>query len=424
MKWFCRILAICILCALLTACQCEHEFDWKITSEASCTHEGIRTNTCTLCNYSTTEPVPTVTHEYDAGVVTQEPTCTEQGIMTYTCIGCGDVQTEAIEVLAHSFGEPELTQEATCSVPGTMTHTCTACGYARNEDTETLEHTFGEAVVTKEANCKDEGEVSLVCTVCSYAQFVESIPKTDIHAYELKVIQASSCTQKGKGENECTVCGYAESCDLDLAKHNYDQGTVTAEATCAGDGSKTYTCKTCGHTKTESIPAEAHTWGDAACNSPVICTVCGYKNTKGFDHDYEKTDESSPSTGMAGQRLYKCSKCGKTKKEYYGKYGTYDLGAIKSAVNARAKELGLTPINSSETYAFSRSEFSREFHLVELDGGPSTLKERAVNYVDYFYESIQAQNVDPTTCNFWVIVTYNTNGAMGVGVFVIRMYAE
>ncbi len=38
-------------------------------------------------------------------------------------------------------------------------------------------------------------------------------------------------------------------------QHAWDNGTVTAEATCTEPGVKTFSCTECSETKTESIPA-------------------------------------------------------------------------------------------------------------------------------------------------------------------------
>ncbi|MBE6984700.1 MAG: hypothetical protein E7434_03625 [Ruminococcaceae bacterium] len=41
-------------------------------------------------------------HNYESEITT-EPTCTQDGVRTYTCTNCGDVRTEAIPALGHSY---------------------------------------------------------------------------------------------------------------------------------------------------------------------------------------------------------------------------------------------------------------------------------------------------------------------------------
>ena len=81
---------------------------------------------------------PSHQHVFDEGVVTREPTCTEEGERLLTCTLCGETETEPIEELPHTFengrctvcGAPdpdhthiytdheETLREPTCTEPG------------------------------------------------------------------------------------------------------------------------------------------------------------------------------------------------------------------------------------------------------------------------------------------------------------------
>ena len=67
-------------------------------------------------------------HEWDDGVVTTEPTCTEDGMKIYTCANCGETRTEAITAKGHTWGEWVLTSEPTLDADGVETRTCQVCG--------------------------------------------------------------------------------------------------------------------------------------------------------------------------------------------------------------------------------------------------------------------------------------------------------
>ena len=68
-------------------------------------------------------------HAWDEGVVTTEPTCTEDGIKTYTCTVCGQVlKTESVPATGHSWGDWVLTTEPTLDADGVETRTCQTCG--------------------------------------------------------------------------------------------------------------------------------------------------------------------------------------------------------------------------------------------------------------------------------------------------------
>ncbi|MBP3743624.1 MAG: hypothetical protein J6J00_11640 [Treponema sp.] len=71
---------------------------------------------------------------WDDGVVTTEPTCTEEGVKTYTCSN-GETRTETIPALGHDFGEWTVTTPATCTTNGSKRRVCSRCGH---EETETI----------------------------------------------------------------------------------------------------------------------------------------------------------------------------------------------------------------------------------------------------------------------------------------------
>ena len=65
------------------------------------------------------EQNPVHEHQYSANLTTN-PTCTEEGVMTYTC-SCGDSYTEPYPKLEHQY-EKEITREATCAEEGETIH--------------------------------------------------------------------------------------------------------------------------------------------------------------------------------------------------------------------------------------------------------------------------------------------------------------
>lgn len=77
---------------------CEHVMDeGVITTEPTCTAEGVMTYTCTLCKeYTTTEAIPAKGHTWDAGRISLEPTCVDYGLQIYTCILCEATETEKL----------------------------------------------------------------------------------------------------------------------------------------------------------------------------------------------------------------------------------------------------------------------------------------------------------------------------------------
>ncbi|MDD6022785.1 MAG: phosphodiester glycosidase family protein [Oscillospiraceae bacterium] len=108
-------------------CDLMHAHVWdegKVTTEPTCTEEGVKTYTCSICGETKTEAIAALGHTWDEGKVTTEPTCTEEGVKTYTCSACGETKTEAIAALGHSFTNYVYNNDAKVGVDGTETAVC------------------------------------------------------------------------------------------------------------------------------------------------------------------------------------------------------------------------------------------------------------------------------------------------------------
>lgn len=167
----------------LTGCGCEHEYDeGKITKEATCKEEGIKTLTCKLCGEEKTETVPLAEHTYDSGKITKEATCTEEGEQTLTCKICGDEKVETIKIKAHDY-EEKITKEATFTDEGIKTFSCKNCG---DLYTESIPVRDDKIVLTVEDKINYEKDTSawrfnpLVELVCK----IENMTDKDVKGIE------------------------------------------------------------------------------------------------------------------------------------------------------------------------------------------------------------------------------------------------
>lgn len=63
-------------------------------------------------------------HDWGTGTVTTQETCTDNGICTYTCSGCGEIKTESIPAKGHKYSaykfEGELTGDFLCENCGVL----------------------------------------------------------------------------------------------------------------------------------------------------------------------------------------------------------------------------------------------------------------------------------------------------------------
>ena len=86
-----------------------HKWDsGKVTKQATCVAQGVKTYTCTVCGATKTETLPITEHSWDGGKTTIQPTITEKGESTFKCIVCGKVATREINPLGLSMTPEEL----------------------------------------------------------------------------------------------------------------------------------------------------------------------------------------------------------------------------------------------------------------------------------------------------------------------------
>ncbi len=146
-----------------------HSYKSTVTTEATCTTDGVRTYTCSTCSNTYTEAIPAIgSHSYNDGVITTTPTCTENGVKTYTCTSCGYSYTETIAASgSHKWEFIEQAQEQSCTTDGIAFYLCWDCGEEKNEVSPATGHT--EATVYENnattgcydavVKCSDCGEV-------------------------------------------------------------------------------------------------------------------------------------------------------------------------------------------------------------------------------------------------------------------------
>ena len=154
-------------------------------------------------------------------------------------------------------------------------------------------HKWDSGYISESPNCKTEGIKTFTCTVCNGTK-TEKIAKTNDHSF-------GSWTKVNDKTHKHT-CSYCQT--EETAKHNWDSGKVTKEASCKNDGVKTYTCQSCSAKKTEAIPQlDTHIY-DNACD-----TTCNYCDvTRTTSHSYSSQWSSDKTS-----HWHKCTSCGDKK---------------------------------------------------------------------------------------------------------------
>ncbi len=232
---------------------------------ATCTTAGYTGDTyCTDCGALVIkgEIIPATGHTFGEWVVVTEATCTTDGLKTHTCTVCDYTETEVIAATGiHVNTEVKGAVAATCTTDGYTGDTyCTDCGalVTKSEVIPATGHTFGEWTVITEATCTTDGLQSHTCTACDYTE-TEVIAATGVHANtEVKGAVAATCTTAGyTGDTYCTDCGalVTEGEVIPATGHTFGEWVVVTEASCT-DGLKTHTCTVCGETESEVIPGD------------------------------------------------------------------------------------------------------------------------------------------------------------------------
>ncbi|MBQ8313095.1 MAG: hypothetical protein IJX84_07830 [Clostridia bacterium] len=231
---------------------CEQEISEREAHYDDCTKPDGK---CDVCEAPCGEDV--LNHVWKESSVV-EATCTTDGVRTETCERCnGTREVTTAAAKGHTWGEPVIV-EATCTTDGSKTTTCAVCGEKIVEAVKaTGEHTWGAPVIVA-ATCTVDGSTTTICSACG-EKLVETIV-AEGHTEGMISGNAATCTGTGLTDGKiCSVCGVviAEQNVIPAKGHNRvkDEGV---EPTADTDGlTEGYHCSRCGAVlvKQEIIPA-------------------------------------------------------------------------------------------------------------------------------------------------------------------------
>ena len=233
-------------------------------------------------DFNVTYPIECTKHDWDEGKVTTEPTCTKEGIKTYTCKNCATTKTETIKALGHDYSNDwTVDKEATCTQEGSKSHHCTRCDDKKDVIViPKTNHHFDNGIETTKATCTKDGVKTYTCKDCKTTK-TETI-KASGHNYsnEWTIDKEATCQEEGSKSHHCTRCDDKKDVTtIPKTDHHFDSGVVTKEATCTQSGVKTYTCKDCKTTKTEIIKASGHDYSNEwTIDKEATCQVEGSKS--------------------------------------------------------------------------------------------------------------------------------------------------
>ncbi len=234
-------------------------------------------------------------------IVTIEPTCSTYGSKDLVCKDCKIIVTTAkIEFIEHTIVIDEKV-EATCKKEGhTEGSHCSICNTVILEPA--VINPTGHDYVLDVTGTTDE-LLLYKCSKCldTYTEKNNGNVCVKHQESEWEVIKEPKCNELGEKQIKCLVCGIViKKQNIEMTSHNLE--TLTGyEATCENDGlSEGSKCKDCGLIVTEQ----------------KVITAQGHK--------YNITDTIAPTIDKAGYVEYTCSNCKHMYKEELKEVGDYN----------------------------------------------------------------------------------------------------
>ena len=138
---------------------------WTTTKKATCTADGSKTRTCSVCKKTETATIAKLGHDYKATVV--KPTCTAKGYTLHKCSRCGDSYKDTYkDATGHSWSKWTTTKAATCTADGVQTRKCTVCGKTESKTIAKTGHKFSTWKTTGFDFAKKTSTQTRKCSSC------------------------------------------------------------------------------------------------------------------------------------------------------------------------------------------------------------------------------------------------------------------
>ena len=337
----CTNKATCEKCGVEYGSVKEHEYEFNVIKDSTCSETGIKEFTCKNCNYSYQEDTPLLEHDYKL-ISEQKATCSQAQSNTYQCNNCGESYNHYIaanestpEIVYKTFlhdesnlTSPDVGRTFTVKYPQSIT---IEVGSKVDIEFET-DLTSNPTYELKHANySKDYVEIDGTSIIAHHANsgsnaipvcikfyhiennwtfYIINIWVVEGHSYiEKSVSQEPTCTENGKMLYECSVCGDINYKDIPTIDHSYES-VVTQNPTCCKEGVQTSTCTVCGDQTQTSIPKiYPQIEGVEVKLDTDISKVYKLSELKEIFGDLWAYVQI---LGTPGKCCFKCSRCGKT----------------------------------------------------------------------------------------------------------------
>lgn len=195
---------------------------WIVMESATCTTDGYkeRERICNDCGYieKEVEIIKATGHRNDVGQILSQPTCTKDGLKTQTCSVCGYKTETVLRALGHNFSNWNRTLEPTCETEGKENRVCSRCNLTETRTIAALGHK-GEWTILEEATCTSAGSKTRTCERCNEIETVV-IDALGHDWTNWSIIQQATCTVDGIKTRDCNRCGLNETVTDTATGHN------------------------------------------------------------------------------------------------------------------------------------------------------------------------------------------------------------
>ena len=187
-------------------------------------------------------------------------------VKTYTGVEAGTYQFKVVR--NHAWGLEYPAENYSLTV--TLNNSTVIIKLNGQTVTAEVSHIHNHSAVVTDPTCTEAGYTTYTCD-CGDT-YTEAGEAAKGHSWvDADCDTAKTCSVCGATEGEALGHKYDNACDADCnvcgeertpADHNWNEGTVTVDPTCEGNGVRTFTCTVCNTTKTEEIDALNHNYGE------------------------------------------------------------------------------------------------------------------------------------------------------------------
>ncbi len=299
-------------------------------------------------------------HTWDEGKITTEANCGQDGVKTYTCSVCKGTKTETIGKPEHNWGDwvkvDATSHKRVCKnnathietadhtpiIDSAVDATCTETGKTEGSHCDVCKSVIVEQTTTPALKHDFTGEYEKDADghwhICERDNCEETDTKAG-HTYN-----TTNCAEVAT----CTVCKYEKpagehtwgdwekvddtnhkrtcSCSAtETEEHKWNDGEITTQPTETTEGVKTYTCSECKGTKTEAVPVLPEE------NEPT--SIYSFDETKGLRIKWTE------ATLSEGQSYYVTIK--EPSSQYNCTSASFPVGAFTSKDNIESGKISI-----------------------------------------------------------------------------------